>query len=89
MSFWGECTSLFHYWSRKEFKSEDNEEMKCVSPCYIFSTFPYKKGYDQAEVLCPRWEYQTTPLPNHKSSILQDQASPKLIEWVNNYKNPL
>jgi len=24
-------------------------------------------------------------LPNHKSSILQDQASPKLIEWVNNY----
>ena len=42
-------------------------------------------GYDQAEVLCPRWEEQTTPLPNHKSSILQDQASPKLIEWVNNY----
>ena len=30
-------------------------------------------------------EEQTTPLPNHKSSILQDQASPKLIEWVNNY----
>ena len=30
MSFWGECTSLFHYWSRKEFKSEDNEEMTLI-----------------------------------------------------------
>ena len=34
---------------------------------------------------CVRGGEDSTPLPNHKSSILQDQASPKLIEWVNNY----
>ena len=34
---------------------------------------------------CVRGGGDSTPLPNHKSSILQDQASPKLIEWVNNY----